>query len=137
MSSHPPQPGTRFIEDRTFSQAEFDAFARLSGDNNPIHVSPAFSAGTRFGRTVAHGMLLYSAIWGLLRRRFPGYVPSDQKLMFPEPTFAGDPMALEAVVETVHPDGRLAATTRVLDPVGGRVTLVGEALLTPATGISR
>ena len=40
------------------TQEEFDLFARISGDDNPIHVDPEFSARTRFGRTVSHGMLI-------------------------------------------------------------------------------
>jgi acyl dehydratase len=55
---------TQISEVKTFTQAEFDAFARLSGDDNPIHVDPEFSARTRFGRTVAHGMLLYGVNCG-------------------------------------------------------------------------
>ena len=49
---------------RVFTQEDFDRFARLSGDDNPIHVDSEFSARHKFGRTVAHGMLLlaiYSA----------------------------------------------------------------------------
>ena len=125
----PLSPGIRFAEDRTFAQAEFDAFARLSGDDNPIHVDPAFSASTRFGRTVAHGMLLYSAVWGLLRRRFPGYGCATQELMFPAPTFAGEPMILEATIETVEPDGRLDVATQLRHRDGGMATLVGRATL--------
>ena len=36
---------------RSFTQQDFARFADLSGDNNPIHVDPQFSARTRFGRT--------------------------------------------------------------------------------------
>ena len=46
----------------SFTQAQFDRFAALSGDDNPIHVDPQFAARTRFGRTVAHGMFLLSLI---------------------------------------------------------------------------
>lgn len=55
-----------------FTQEDFDRFARLTGDNNPIHVDPQFSARTRFGRTVAHGMLLYSTICQGLSTQYPG-----------------------------------------------------------------
>ncbi len=51
---------------RVFSQTDFDRFAALSGDDNPIHVDAEFSARTRFGRTVAHGMLLYSIACSVL-----------------------------------------------------------------------
>ncbi len=75
---------------RKFSQRDFDRFGALSGDDNPIHVSPEFSARTRFGRTVSHGMLLYTAIHGLLRTQFPNFSAVTQELMFPNPTFADE-----------------------------------------------
>ncbi|MEQ8397612.1 MaoC/PaaZ C-terminal domain-containing protein [Thalassobaculum sp.] len=111
---------------RTFTQAEFDRFAELSGDDNPIHVDPAFSAATRFGRTVAHGMLLYSALWGLIRRSFPGAVQDSQDLMFPSPTYAGDPMRLEIDVLDRPADGVLDLAVRVVAERDGAVTLDGR-----------
>ena len=44
--------GDTFVFERTLTQGDFDAFATLSGDDNPIHVDPAFAARTRFGRTL-------------------------------------------------------------------------------------
>jgi len=77
----------------TFTQEQFDEFARLSGDNNPIHVDPTFAAGTRFGKTVAHGMFLFSVMNAeLARLGLTGL--THQELMFSGPTYAGEPMAL-------------------------------------------
>lgn len=92
-------PGPLFSETRVLSQVDFDLFARVSGDDNPIHVDPAFSARTRFGRTVSHGMLLYTVLWGLIRRHFPGARQTSQTLMFPAPAFAGEPLVFSGVVE--------------------------------------
>lgn len=78
----------------TPTQAEFDRFARVSGDDNPIHVDPEFSARTTFGRTVSHGMLIYSKLWALLRTEFPGARQASQTMMFPNPAFAGEPVDL-------------------------------------------
>ena len=39
---------------RSFSQSDFNEFASLSGDNNPIHTDAEFAAQSRFGRPVAH-----------------------------------------------------------------------------------
>ncbi len=104
------------------SQDEFDAFARISGDDNPIHVDAVFSARTRFGRTVSHGMLIYAKLWALLGRIRPGARHRFQSLMFPNPTFADEPVVLE-IKET--PDGHLAVVAmRKADRV---IVLQGQA----------
>lgn len=79
-------------EIRSFGQSDFDLFAQVSGDDNPIHVDPAFSARTRFGRTVAHGMLLFSVLRGLVAKLAPGVSLKTQELMFPAPTYADERM---------------------------------------------
>jgi acyl dehydratase len=78
----------------TPTQEEFDRFAALSGDDNPIHVDPAFSARGGFGGTVAHGMLIYVRLWALVRAAHPGAVALRQTMMFPNPAFAGIDVAL-------------------------------------------
>jgi len=90
---------------RSFSQADFDRFARLSGDDNPIHTDPGFSARTHFGRTVAHGLLLCSVLRGVVEQLVPGGRLLEQSVMFPAPTFTDEPMrfhvAIARMVETV------------------------------------
>jgi acyl dehydratase len=78
-----------------FTQAEFDRFGRLSGDLNPIHVDPDFSAQTRFGTTVAHGMMLFSVISAATARSVGGpVVITGQELTFPAPTFTDTDLML-------------------------------------------
>jgi len=100
---------------RVFHQTDFDRFAALSGDDNPIHVDPAFSARTKFGRTVAHGMFLYSIVSGVLGTRLPGpgTLQVDQELLFPNPTYTGEEVTVRVEVIQVESDGGLAdlATT--------------------------
>lgn len=95
--------GVLFRETRTLTQAEFDRFARISGDDNPIHVDAEFSARTRFGRTVAHGMLLYTVLWGLVQRHAPGSRQTAQALMFPNPAFADEQLVFEGSVSRSDP----------------------------------
>ena len=95
--------------DRTLTQGDFDKFAKLSGDHNPIHVDPEFSAKTRFGRTVSHGLLLNSILRGLLDRLVPGGRQISQKLRFPAPTYADEPMRF--VVEVQSDDGQTVMAT--------------------------
>lgn len=81
------------------TQADFDAFARVSGDDNPIHVDEAFSARTGFGRTVSHGMLLYSKLWGVLVAAHPEIRQLSQTMMFANPCYAGEEVGL-SITET-------------------------------------
>jgi acyl dehydratase len=125
------QPGQVESARRAFSQSDFDRFAALSGDDNPIHVDPAFAARTRFGRTVAHGMFLYSVVCGVLGTRLPGpgTLQREQELMFPTPTFVGEAVTIR--VEVTHVDATQGAAdldTTVVRP-GGQVGLQGRTLI--------
>lgn len=90
----------------TPDQSDFDRFAALSGDDNPIHVDPTFSARTSFGRTVAHGMLIYSRVWALITAARPGARHVSQTLMFPAPAYAGEELR-------IHIDARSDGTCSV------------------------
>jgi acyl dehydratase len=121
--------GHIITETKTFTQADFDEFARLSGDDNPIHVDPVFAARTGFGRTVAHGMLLYGTICGLLSRHFLGAVQLEQSFMFPAPTFAGDEMMFMAEVTAVNLKiNQIRLKTTITNP-DGQLTCDGDTVL--------
>ncbi len=114
---------------RTFGQADFDRFAALSGDRNPIHVDPAFAARTSFGATVAHGMLLYGTVCGVLGTRFPGVLQLKQELKFPSPTYAGEEVTIQVEAAEVWPAEGLADLTTVVVRPDGSVGLEGRTLV--------
>ncbi|MCP4423090.1 MAG: MaoC family dehydratase [Chloroflexi bacterium] len=122
------QVGYAVSQIKTFSQANFDEFARLSGDDNPIHVDPDFSAQTKFGRTVAHGMLLYGTICGLLSQHFPGAAQVEQSLMFPAPTFTDETMTITAVITELMPKRKFRLKTTITNS-RGESTCDGETIL--------
>lgn len=97
----------RVTLERAFTQAEFDAFAKLSGDDNPIHVDPDFSARTRFGRTVAHGALLCSVLRALCEQLVPGWRQARQDVMFPAPTYVGETVSFTAEIIEDHQDRKI------------------------------
>jgi acyl dehydratase len=116
------------VLEKVFTQADFDAFAELSGDDNPIHVDEAFSSKTRFGRTVSHGMLLGTILRGMLDRLVPGARQVEQKLMFPSPTYAGDAMRFAVIRKS--DDGRHVVVEVSCERIeDGVITCAGEATL--------
>ena len=121
--------GQQFTSTRTFTQADFNRFAALSGDDNPIHVDPAFSARTKFGRTVAHGMLLYSALCGLLSQHVPNAEQLEQDLRFPSPTYVGEEITLQLIVREVNADDHTARLAATITRPSGEVSCEGSMLI--------
>lgn len=98
---------------RTVTQGDLDAFAALSGDDNPIHVDPVAAQRLAFGTTVAHGMLLATLCDGALRR-VVDWPWRAAALTFPAPTPAGSEVAIHvapgdglAELDVVH-SGRIS-----------------------------
>lgn len=112
-------------ESWTPTQAEFDTFAKVSGDDNAIHVDPAFCATTSFGRTVSHGMLIYTKLWGMLKRHNGAFRQVRQSMMFPNPAFTGEPLCLR-----ISEQAPGVVEMRVTRQADGADCLVGEAEIT-------
>ena len=118
-----------FTIQRVLTQDDFNRFAVLSGDNNPIHVDPAFSAHTRFGKTVAYGMFLYSLICGALARFFPSASQVSQDLMFPTPSYVGEPVTVGLRVLELDSEKRLARVETLVTRPSGEIGCQGVAVL--------
>ena len=120
--------GETIVRPLSFTQAQFDRFAALSGDDNPIHVDPTFAARTRFGRTVAHGMFLYAHVRRALGDIAPGASQAEQSLPFPAPTYTDEPRQLRLTVAEVTADGRIRVATDLVKG-DGRFGCQVEAML--------
>jgi acyl dehydratase len=111
--------------DRTFSQSDFDAFARLSGDNNPIHVDPDFASQTRFGKTVAHGALLCSVLRAMVDELVPGSSQISQSTMYPAPSPVDETLRFD--VRIISDDGdTVRLDLRVKRMIDQETTCIGE-----------
>jgi 3-hydroxybutyryl-CoA dehydratase len=136
----PRQLSVRYFEDlhlgmretlmKTVMDTDVVGFARISGDENPIHLCDVYAAGTRFGQRVAHGLYTASLISAVLGTRLPGpgAVYRSQTLNFHAPVLIGDVVTVTVEVVELIPQGRkvrLACEATV----DGRVVLDGEAMV--------
>ena len=124
-----PKPGKTITDKRVFTQEDFNLFARLSGDDNPIHVDPDFAANTKFGATVAHGMLLYGIICGVLNEAFPGSAQIDQRMMFTAPTFTGEEITTTIEVIDVDTAGSQFTASVTMKGLGDKTVCDGETTM--------
>ncbi len=113
---------------RRFTADAVDAFARVSGDDNPLHVDEAFAAKTRFGKRVAHGMLSAAYVSSIIGTRLPGAgaLWFQQEFDFLVPVLVDDEIAF--VVKVEHKSE--ATRTLVISVVGtnqhGTLVLKGQ-----------
>src|ERR1700731_2105149 len=105
-------------------------FARISGDDNPIHLCDTYAAGSRFGERIAHGLYTASLISAVLGTRLPGpgAVYRSQTLNFHAPVRSGEVVTVTVEVVELMPQGRKVRLACEAS-VDGRVVLDGEALV--------
>jgi acyl dehydratase len=116
---------------RSFTQEDFDRFADLTGDNNPIHLDPEFSARTHFGKTVAHGMLLYSTICRVLSTQYPGpgLLQIKQEMMFQNPTYTDTEITVKLKVTDLQPARQLAKISTLIGLPDGKLACDGSTII--------
>lgn len=80
---------------RTLTDAHFLFFAGLTGDDHPIHYDDEYAKKTRFGKRLAHGLLLTSltavgasTLSPIIEESIVAFV--EQRTRFLAPVFIGD-----------------------------------------------
>jgi len=114
---------------KTIEQADIDAFARVTGDHNPVHVDEEFAKTTRFGKRIAHGMLTASLISAVLANELPGEgsVYLGQTLQFVAPVFPGDEITARVTVKEMREDKPIVKLETVCVNQRDEVVIRGEA----------
>jgi acyl dehydratase len=103
------------------------AFARASGDTNPLHLSNGFAEQTRFGGRIAHGTLVSGVVSAALAR-LPGLVIYlSQETQYLNPVRPGDAVTATVEVTEVLGEQRYRLSTEAT--VGDRSVLEGEAVV--------
>lgn len=124
--------GSSFTHAFTFSQDDVEAFARVTGDNNPLHLDADFAATTAFKRPIIHGMLGASVFTKVLGTQFPGFgsVYLGQTLTFMRPMFVETPYEAIFTINSINPEKHTAEIrTEILDSQTRKVTTRGVATL--------
>jgi 3-hydroxybutyryl-CoA dehydratase len=116
---------------KTFSHQDVVDFARISGDYNPIHLDEEFASRTRFGRCIAHGMLISGLISAVLGTQLPGHgsIFLSQKLTFRAPVFIGDSITAVVEIISLREDKRIVTLKTTCKNQSGQVVIDGEAVL--------
>ncbi len=117
---------------RRISQSDIDAFARISGDDNPAHVDAVWADASPFKGRLAHGILTAGLVSAVLGTELPGpgAIYMSQTLRWLAPVRPGDILTATATItEIIAEKGRVVLETVVT--CGEVRVLSGEALVMP------
>jgi len=137
MGELPVKVGDKATFTKTVTEEDVVAFARVTGDNQPLHTDDAYAARTRFKRRIAHGMLSAGFISAVLGTRLAPdavVVYLSQTLRFRLPVAIGDTITAEAEVTALDAKKRIATIRTDCLNQSGEAVVKGEAtvLLDPA-----
>lgn len=113
-----------------FSQDDVDAFAKISGDNNPVHLDAEYAANTVYKKPIIHGFLGSSIISRIFGTMWPGEgtVYLHQKLSFKRPMYVDqDYKAMLEVKQVLEGKHRAIINTTIIEVANGKPVVTGEA----------
>ena len=116
---------------KSFSSGDVQSFAKISGDNNPIHLDEEFASTTQFGKRLVHGILTSGLISALLGMTLPGpgSVYLKQILNFRAPVYLGDVITAEVELTHVREDKPILTLETICKNQDGVIVIDGEAIL--------
>ena len=113
---------------KRLDDGDLRAFARASGDENPLHLDDAYAATTRFGGRIAHGVLTLGVVSAALSR-LPGLVVYlSQSVRFVGPVAVGDRVTAVCEIVEALGGGRYRLRTTVRDE-DDETVIDGEAVV--------
>lgn len=106
-------------------------FADVVGDHNPLHLDAEAAGRSRFGGTIAHGMLVGSLFSGLIAHELPGSgsVYLSQSMTFRRPVMVGQTVIATVTCTSADLERSRVVLATEVSAEDGTVVLDGEALV--------
>ena len=114
---------------KTFTAADVTAFAGISLDVNPIHMSDGYAKQTVFGKRIVHGILTSGLISAVLANKLPGpgTIYLGQELRFTAPVFLGDDVTAEVEIAEIREDKKNINLNTTCNIQDGKAVITGMA----------
>jgi len=104
-------------------------FAKLSGDDNPLHMNEEYASSTSFKKRVCSGMFLSSFFSRLVGMYLPGKhaLHISQSLNFVNPCFIGETITVEGKVIDKSPATKIIKLETTITNESGKRIIDGKA----------
>ena len=126
-----PRTGERASRTMTIGNEHLEAFARLSGDRNPVHFDDDFARRIGFAGRIAHGAVTASLLSAVLGMDLPGpgSVFLEQRVRFLAPVRPGDTITATLEVAKVRPDKPIVTLAATITRDDGVTVADGELVV--------
>lgn len=114
---------------KTYSAADVTAFAGISLDVNPIHMSDGYAKDTMFGKRIVHGILTSGLISAVLGNQLPGpgTIYLGQELKFMAPVYLGDDITATVEIVELRADKKIVKLNTTCVNQDGKTVISGMA----------
>lgn len=113
------------------TQEDIMGLAKITGDNNPLHLDEEYASKTRFERPIAHGILSAGLISAVLGTKLPGpgTIYISQNCKFLAPVYVGDSITAYAEVIDKKNDKPIYTLKTTVANQEGVEIISGEAVV--------
>lgn len=119
------------VYDYKITQDMILKFAEVTGDYNPIHVDEEYAKKTKFGKCIAHGMLMGGFFSRCLVETFGGngiYLGQDMK--FTNPVFVGDDIEISMTLVALRKEKGIGTVETIAKrKSNGDICVKGQAVI--------
>ncbi len=127
----PPKLNDVFRHQFSFTDDDVLAYAKISGDINPVHVTEEYGKNSMFGKCIVHGyysISVFSKVYGTLL--YPdGHILVDQWAKYIKPIFTDVKYTAVFTVSKLIPEkNRVTYKNEIFDD-SGELRITGEATL--------
>lgn len=128
------QEGQTCVVLKELKAEDIDAFAKLSGDHNPLHMDAEFAKAEGYPDRIAHGMLLASWVSAALAQELPGRgtVYLRQSLEFRRAAVPGDNLQIHLTVAEKKRRGRVLLDCKITHEDGGDLLRGSAEVIAPS-----
>ncbi|MBR4084572.1 MAG: MaoC family dehydratase [Lachnospiraceae bacterium] len=115
--------------EKIFSLEDVIAYAKLTGDNNPLHVNPEYAKESRFGDNIVHGMFVMGVISKILGTVLPGNgtIYLGQDVRFKKPVYVNQKVIIQVEITQIEEERNLIYLSTSVWDTEGKCLVEGNA----------
>lgn len=118
---------------KTITDGDIRDFARISGDDNPIHLDDDYAAQSLFGKRIVHEILVSALISRVIGTMLPGEgtIYLSQDLKFVKPVYVEDTVVAEVEILKIDNEKKRMTLKTTVTKEDGTCVIEGEVLVIP------